>query len=107
MLPGAEAPKLVMPRESPSRPTYLAQPSGERASMESRALRVGGKTESRYDEGCWSKISQLGMETTRVGRGDVGSVFGPADESENRTDVPSKTVCAAKAKETSDPVAIN
>src|SRR5690554_2088091 len=65
---GAEAPNVVMPTTSPSRPTYLRQKSAWAASTATRARTAGGSTLSRYSRSWASNSSVQGMETTRTRR---------------------------------------
>src|SRR5690606_23219616 len=84
---GAEAPKVVMPTTSPSRPTYLRQKSAWAASTATRARTEGGSTLSRQGRSWASNSSVQGIDTTRTRRPAAASLS-----------------AAAMAKATSEPV---
>src|SRR5206468_12240373 len=66
---GADAPKVLMPRTLPVRPTYWCQPNVEAISTATRAVTDDGMTDSRSDGSLaqWcSNISHDGMLTTRA-----------------------------------------
>src|SRR6516162_580590 len=86
---GADMPKRSMPKITPLSPTQRDQPKVAAASMDMRAVTLGGSTSSRYDCGCLAKSVQHGMETTRVSMPCASSSF-----------------LVSSASETSDPVAI-
>jgi hypothetical protein len=87
---GADAPKVLMPMRSPSRPTYRSQPNRDAFSTETRALMSEGRTDSRYASSCCSNNSQDGMLTTRA---SMPCCF--------------RAACASTQSETSLPVAIS
>ena len=73
----------------PCSPTQRVQPKVAPASIETRALISCGRTAARYVSSCSSKSSHHGIETTRAGIFCVASSF-----------------CTARARLTSEPVAI-
>ncbi|ENO90399.1 Permease protein PstA [Thauera linaloolentis 47Lol = DSM 12138] len=85
---GADSPKRSMPTTSPSRPTYLRQPSVTPASTATRGRPLGSTP--AFQASSWrSKTLVLGMETTRTAMPSPASVF-----------------CAETANATSEPVAM-
>src|SRR5262249_24508198 len=64
-LSGAEAPNVFMPMTWPRGPTYRSHPSVEACSTATRAVTSAGRTLSRYSDGCSSKSSHDGIDTTR------------------------------------------
>src|SRR5260370_4883262 len=63
---GAEAPKVFMPKRTPSAPVKRSHPKVEACSTETRAVTLGGITLLRYYSLCGSKISHDGRLITRA-----------------------------------------